>query len=118
MPPDHRRDRASDAGGERPGGCPSGKAPAAFDGSRPWVLSPQVAIRPEPFGALAYHFGTRRLSFLKSRTLLAVVEALADHGSGDEACAAAGVGTDELPAYHQALATLAATDMICSRSDA
>ena len=22
----------------------------------PWVLSPSVALRPEPFGALAYHF--------------------------------------------------------------
>ena len=38
-------------------------------------LAPQVAPS-EPFGALAYHFGTRRLSFLKSRTLLAVVEGL------------------------------------------
>ncbi|MFM7094839.1 MAG: mycofactocin biosynthesis chaperone MftB, partial [Actinomycetota bacterium] len=23
-------------------------------------LSPQVALRPEPFGALAYHYGNRR----------------------------------------------------------
>ena len=44
---------------------------ADFD--RAWRLNRQVALRPEPFGALAYHFGTRRLSFLKSRTLLAVV---------------------------------------------
>ncbi len=52
----------------------------AFDLERGWALDPQVALRPEPFGALAYHFGTRRLSFLKSRTLLAVVEGLAGSG--------------------------------------
>ena len=74
-----------------------------------------MAIRPEPFGALAYHFGTRRLSFLKSRTLLAVVEGLADHGSGDEACVAAGVEPDDLPTYRRALATLADTGMISAR---
>ena len=29
------------------------------------ALDPQVALRPEPFGALAYHYGNRRLIFLK-----------------------------------------------------
>ena len=29
---------------------------------RPWRLDDRVAVRPEPFGALLYHFGTRRLS--------------------------------------------------------
>ena len=42
-----------------------------FDLERPGRCDAQVALRPEPFGALAYHFGTRRLSFLKSRKLLA-----------------------------------------------
>ncbi|MCY7299756.1 MAG: mycofactocin biosynthesis chaperone MftB, partial [Ilumatobacteraceae bacterium] len=28
------------------------------------ALHPQVALRPEPFGALAYHYGNRRLVFL------------------------------------------------------
>ena len=31
------------------------------DLDRPWALSGQVALRPEPFGALAYDFDTRRL---------------------------------------------------------
>ena len=31
-----------------------------------WRLADSVALRPEPFGALAYHFGTRKLSFLKT----------------------------------------------------
>ena len=34
-------------------------------------------MRPEPFGALLYHFGTRKLSFLKNRTIVEVVNSLA-----------------------------------------
>ena len=37
-----------------------------------------MSVRPERFGALLYHFGTRRLSFLKDPKLLTVVNALAD----------------------------------------
>ena len=44
-----------------------------FDLDAAWRLTPQVSIRPERFGALLYHFGTRRLSFLKSPALLDVV---------------------------------------------
>ena len=36
-----------------------------FDGDARWRLHPRVALRPEPFGALAYHYGNRRLIFLK-----------------------------------------------------
>ena len=89
--------------------------PVAFDGSVPWTLHPQVSLRPESFGALAYHFGTRRLSFLKSRTLLAVVESLADQPTGHDACRAAGVHSDELSRYERALNTLAESGMICPR---
>src|SRR3954447_24095104 len=86
-----------------------------FDLERPWRLGSQVALRPEPFGALAYHFQTRRLSFLKSRKLLTVVSSLADHPSGRDACLLAGVADHELPAYAQALETLARTGMIEER---
>jgi putative mycofactocin binding protein MftB len=88
-----------------------GRPPAA-DLDAGWQLHPQVAIRPESFGALAYHFGTRRLSFLKSRTLLEVVTSLGDHASPRAACAAAGVPAAEQPAYDRALETLAVTGMI------
>lgn len=81
-----------------------------FDGR--WRLHPQVALRPERFGALAYHFGTRRLSFLKSRQLLEVVEGLEAAPDASAACRAAGVPEAELPAYRRALATLAETGMI------
>jgi putative mycofactocin binding protein MftB len=93
-------------------------ASAPFDGSRPWSIHPQVSLRPESFGALAYHFGTRRLSFLKSRTLLAVVESLADQPSADEACRVAGVPATEWGTYGRALATLAESGMICPRDAA
>jgi putative mycofactocin binding protein MftB len=86
-----------------------------IDLARPWALHEQVSLRPEPFGALAYHFGTRRLSFLKSRKLLAVVQALAEQPTGGDACRAAGVSEAELPAYASALETLAQTGMIAER---
>jgi putative mycofactocin binding protein MftB len=47
----------------------------------PLELHPQVALRPEPFGALAYHYGNRRLVFLKHRDMVTVARALADHPS-------------------------------------
>ena len=86
-----------------------------FDLQAAWRLHPQVSVRPERFGALLYHFGTRRLSFLKSPTLLTVVNGLADAPSAAEACMSAGVPAEKLPAYRTALATLAASSMICER---
>ncbi len=74
-----------------------------------------MALRPESFGALAYHFGTRRLSFLKSRALLAVVERLAEHPDALSACRAAGVEDAQLPGYRRALTTLAGSGMIVRR---
>ena len=82
---------------------------------RAWRVSPGVSVRPEPFGALLYHFGTRRLSFLKDRRLLDVVQRLPQSASAREACTAAGLTAAELPAYGTALAQLAATDMIRPR---
>jgi putative mycofactocin binding protein MftB len=83
---------------------------------RPWALADQVALRPEPFGALAYHFGTRRLSFLKSPLLSDAVRGLSDHATAREACLAAGVSQDRLPVYERALSTLAETGMIRERT--
>src|ERR1700748_1989196 len=44
-----------------------------------WRLSPAVELRPEPFGALAYHFGNRKLTFLKRPELVRLVRGLAKH---------------------------------------
>ena len=71
----------------------------AFDPDRPYRCSPSVALRPEPFGALVYHFGTRKLSFLKTPQLLSTVQALADQ-----------------PDVHAALAGLAASGTIEERT--
>jgi putative mycofactocin binding protein MftB len=83
-----------------------------FDLERPWRLDRHVALRPERFGALAYHFGTRRLSFLKTKKLVTVVEGMEEHPTARAACAAASVTAGELPAYERALGTLAASGMI------
>jgi putative mycofactocin binding protein MftB len=83
---------------------------------RPWRVSPGVSVRPEPFGALLYHFGTRRLSFLKDRQLLAVVERLETAPSARQACADAGLSPEQLPHYARSLVTLARTDMIQERA--
>lgn len=99
---------------------PAVQASAAgrFDLDRPWQLDDRVAVRPEPFGALLYHFGTRRLSFLKNITVLTVVRSLADHPSARSACAAAGVTPGALPSYERALGTLAESQMITERGAA
>ena len=86
----------------------------ALDGA--WELHPQVSVRPERFGALLYHFGTRRLSFLKDPLLLTVVRSLDDHDTARAACVAAGVADDQLPRYRAALSTLARSQMIRERS--
>jgi putative mycofactocin binding protein MftB len=88
----------------------------AFDLDLAWRLHPSVSVRPERFGALLYHFGTRRLSFLKSPTLLSVVRGLATERSARAACVSAGVAPVEMPTYERALATLAASNMICEES--
>jgi putative mycofactocin binding protein MftB len=93
-------------------------AAAGLDLDTAWTLDPQVALRPEPFGALAYHFGTRRLSFLKSLTLFDVVRGLGEHASAREALLAAGVEAGEMPRYAAALATLAEGGMITLREEA
>jgi len=90
-------------------------ATPAFDLDGGWRLHPQVAIRYEAFGALAYHFGTRRLSFLKSPALRTLVESLEDHPTARAAFAASGIPEAQLPAYSRALATLAASDMIAPK---
>ncbi|UOX92484.1 mycofactocin biosynthesis chaperone MftB [Amycolatopsis sp. FBCC-B4732] len=87
-----------------------------FDLDAAWRLDSRVAIRPERFGALLYHFGTRRLSFLKSPALLDVVRSLDAHPSARAACAGAGVAAPELPRYRAALAALAESRMIQPRS--
>jgi putative mycofactocin binding protein MftB len=80
------------------------------------AAGPPGRASARPFGALAYHFGTRRLSFLKTPKLVAVVEGLAAHSSARDACVAARVSGAELPAYEHALGTLAGSGMIVEQA--
>jgi putative mycofactocin binding protein MftB len=103
--------------GDRPDAAPV-TIPAdevPFDPTLPWQKSSSVALRPEPFGALVYHFGNRKLSFLKSKTLVRVVETLVDHPTASAALAACEVPEAQRPAYLKALADLARSQMIQRR---
>jgi mycofactocin biosynthesis protein MftB len=99
-----------------PAGGPGGASPP-FDLDQPWRLDDRVAVRPEPFGAMLYHFGTRRLSFVKDGTVLAVVHHLGEHPTARSACLAAGVAAGSLPVYERALAALARSKMIIKRAE-
>jgi putative mycofactocin binding protein MftB len=86
--------------------------PQAFDAHRPWRLHDRVALRPEPFGALAYHYGNRRLTFLRSPDLVALVEALPAAASPRAAFDAAGLDPRRWPSFEKALTSLAAGDFL------
>jgi len=83
-----------------------------FDARAPHRLSPRVGLRPEPFGALAYHYDTRRLVFLKAPELVGLVRALEHH---DSALAAVDALVDDparRPAFLTALASLAESGVV------
>jgi putative mycofactocin binding protein MftB len=80
-----------------------------------YALHSSVAVRPEPFGALVYHYGNRKLVFLKSPKLVAVVEQLSQFPSAEAAITAAGVAAPSYPRYVEALSSLLRSDMIVPR---
>lgn len=82
-----------------------------FVAARAWRLNPQVALRDESFGALAYHYGNRRLVFLKSRRLVTLVSSLHEYASAADAIEAQ-VPEAERPSYTRALARLADSEVI------
>jgi putative mycofactocin binding protein MftB len=86
----------------------------AFDPEGAWRVHPQVALRDESFGALAYHYGTRRLLFLKSPMLVALVSDLERYPSARAAVEAI-VPVAERSQYSRALARLAASEVIDAR---
>jgi mycofactocin biosynthesis protein MftB len=96
--------RPDTAGLARPGG------PEPFDPTARYELHPDVALRPEPFGALAYHYGSRRLTFLRSPLLVEVVRSLPDHPSVRAALGA--VPGERRPGFMRALASLADSKFI------
>ncbi|MDG3011700.1 mycofactocin biosynthesis chaperone MftB [Rhodococcus sp. D2-41] len=85
---------------------------SGFELDARWRLHPQVALRPEPFGALLYHFGTRKLSFLKNKKMVSLVQSLPEHPDARAACLAADVDDSNSSIYVRALATLAQSHML------
>ena len=90
-------------------------SPTGFATSLAYELHPQVSLRREPFGALAYHFGNRRLTFVRSFELVELIEQLADHPSASAALDACGVGRRLRPGVERALASLARSEVIRAR---
>jgi mycofactocin biosynthesis protein MftB len=78
-------------------------------------LNPQVALRPEPFGALAYHYGNRRLIFLKHPDVVRVVGALDQHDSVRSTLAACDIAESRWPAFCTALTSLCESEMLHER---
>ncbi|HXY44061.1 MAG TPA: mycofactocin biosynthesis chaperone MftB, partial [Acidimicrobiales bacterium] len=81
-------------------------------------LHPDVALRSEPFGALAYHYGNRRLTFLRSPELVRLVGALGAHASVTESMAALDIPTSRQPSLVRALASLTGGDVVRPRAGA
>ena len=86
-------------------------------GDRSLRLDPRVALRPEPFGALAYHYGNRRLVFLKHPDLVRVVRALGDDSTVADTLTACGVDERRRPAFERAISSLIDSEMLRDTSD-
>jgi len=76
------------------------------------TLHPQVALRPEPFGALAYHYGNRKLIFLKHPDVVRLVRSLDGTGTTAEKLAECDIDEARWPSFEKALANLQASEML------
>jgi putative mycofactocin binding protein MftB len=79
-------------------------------------LHPQVAVRPEPFGALAYHYGNRRLIFLKHPDVVSVVNNLGQHATLADTLSACGVDRDRWSSFVTALSSLESSEIVRERA--
>ena len=87
----------------------------ALDPTQPYELHSQVALRPEPFGALAYHYGNRRLTFLKSAEMVELVSQLEHFSSVDAALESLSIPQNRRDAYIRSLVALEASEVIHAR---
>lgn len=83
-----------------------------YDETRAYRLDPDVAVRPEGFGALAYHYGTRRLSLLQGAHILHLLDTLERFDSAGAALDALNLPDRTRVSYAGALARLAETGFI------
>ena len=82
---------------------------------RPFELHPDVALRPEPFGALAYHYGNRRLVFLKHPDVVAVVQRLGEEPTLQATLEACGIAPGRWDSFVQAVSSLASSEVVRAR---
>ena len=84
----------------------------AIDLDTAYELHPQVAIRPEPFGALAYHYDNRRLVFMKHNDVVTVVKSLSQSPSLRAALESCQVEETRWPAVIAALDSLQSSEIL------
>jgi mycofactocin biosynthesis protein MftB len=75
-------------------------------------LHPHVAVRPEPFGALAYHYDNRRLVFLRHPDIVKVVTCLANYDTVADALRVNDISEDRWPAFVAAIESLITSEIV------
>jgi putative mycofactocin binding protein MftB len=75
-------------------------------------LDDRVALRPEPFGALAYHYGNRKLIFLKHPDVVRVVRALDGTDTLAATLRACAIAESRWPSFVAALTSLTESEML------
>jgi mycofactocin biosynthesis protein MftB len=88
-----------------------------FDPTLGYRLHANVALRPEPFGALAYHYGNRKLVFLKSPRMVTLVKSLGDYETVEAALAPLNLSPKARDNYLGALASLYTSDMLVPQTE-
>ena len=96
---------------------PAVEVPPAALVDRALELAPRVALRPEPFGALAYHYGTRRLVFLKTATRPRRARRWRHNRRSATAFDACRIAERRRPAFERAIAALIESEMVRERAD-
>ncbi len=81
-------------------------------------LHPQVALRPEPFGALAYHYGNRRLIFLRHPDMVKVVRALDGSQPLGAVLSACDVAPQRWESFVQAIGQLESSEIVVASTTA
>jgi len=75
-------------------------------------LHPDVSLRDERFGALAYHHGNRRLVFVRSTMVVGVLKVLGERQTLRDALTAAGVPESQWAVVVAALERLRGSEML------
>ena len=79
-------------------------------------LDPQVALRDEPFGALAYHYGNRKLVFLRHPDVVEVVRSLDEHDCVADTLTACSIDERRWAAFENAIHSMYESEMLSDRA--